>query len=269
MSTLKKIQQETLRMLVMFDQYCNDNGLRYFMVGGTLLGAVRHKGFIPWDDDIDLVMPRSDYERLLALSPRIDGAELKSFENDSEYRLPYMKLFSTRTTLVEQDPWFYLGGLFLDIFPLDAVPSDVNAHLGRLKKLQRQWAWHVRILPAGKRLPIALFYRYFFRTASLLRRFDAYCRSAGASDSEQVMNSYGVYGAREVSRRANFAGHVMLEFENHMFRAPIGYDEYLHGVYGDYMKLPPEEKRVSNHGFRFIDLDRRLDKAEVLSRLEL
>ena len=125
--------QENLKVL---DEVFRSHGLRYFLVSGTMLGAVRHKGFIPWDDDVDLGMPRDDYERLIANSKEWlpDYLEFICAEKDSNYPLPFGKIQDSRTTLIEKTYRDYVGGVYIDIFPLDGVSSSKVKRTCHFKK---------------------------------------------------------------------------------------------------------------------------------------
>ena len=122
---IKELQQRILNILLEFDKVCARHGLRYCICGGTMIGAVRHKGFIPWDDDLDVSMPRPDYERLIAHAKEWlpEPLEFVCAENDPLYPLPFGKIQDASTTLIERRHLYYLGGCYIDIFPFDAYPS--------------------------------------------------------------------------------------------------------------------------------------------------
>ena len=121
------LHQRILRILMAVDKTCRENQLRYYIWAGTMIGAVRHKGFIPWDDDIDIAMPRPDYERFIAHSKEWlpQPYEFVCAENDPRYPLPFGKVQDASTTLIERTHLHYLGGIYIDVFPIDGVPNSL------------------------------------------------------------------------------------------------------------------------------------------------
>ena len=140
---VRTLQLRILGNLLAVDRVCREHALHYYIYDGTMLGAVRHKGFIPWDDDLDIAMPREDYETFITYANEWleEPYEFVSYETDSTYPLPFGKVQDASTTLVERAHLPYLGGLYIDVFPIDGVPSNVllrRLHLVRydvLKKL--------------------------------------------------------------------------------------------------------------------------------------
>jgi lipopolysaccharide cholinephosphotransferase len=124
---IRPLQLRMLKILLAFDKMCKAHDLRYGIFAGSLLGAIRHKGFIPWDDDMDVIMPRPDYEKLIAKSKEWLPVpfEFVCSENDPRYPLPFGKVQDSSTTLIERKYLSYLGGIYVDIFPLDAVPVNM------------------------------------------------------------------------------------------------------------------------------------------------
>ena len=122
---VNKLHQRILRILLAVDKTCREQGLSYYIWAGTMIGAVRHKGFIPWDDDIDIAMPRPDYEQFIAhwREWMPEPFEFVSAENDSQYPLPFGKVQDASTTLIERFHLHYLGGIYIDVFPVDGVPA--------------------------------------------------------------------------------------------------------------------------------------------------
>ena len=123
------LHRRILRILMAVDRCCQEHHLRYYIWAGTMIGAVRHKGFIPWDDDIDIAMPRPDYEQLIAHSGEWlpQPFEFVCAENDEQYPLPFGKVQDASTTLIERLHLRYLGGIYIDVFPIDAVPEGCFA----------------------------------------------------------------------------------------------------------------------------------------------
>ena len=138
---IRPLQLRILKNLLAVDKVCKEHNLRYYIMAGTMLGAVRHKGFIPWDDDLDIGMPRADYDLLMANAKEWlpKPYEAVCAENDKEYPLPFAKVQDADTTLIERMHLKYLGGVYIDIFPLDGVPESRMAqrmHFCKVRILQ-------------------------------------------------------------------------------------------------------------------------------------
>lgn len=256
----RETQQVLLDMLDRFVEYCKKHGLRYYLVGGTLLGAVRHHGFIPWDDDIDVGMPRPDYERFLKLvekepvAPylRAISAEADTLSN------PYCELLHMGTEL-ERDTSQYIREecqilhLFIDIFPQDGWPES-DAAAKRLAAAMKRNRYLIQCGRAklGKgtsfthmlaKAPVVFLMR-LVGYKRLLRHMDRVAKRFDYDTSRYVgAITYGIYGPGERCLREEVVEFGELEFEGRMLCVPGCWDSYLHRIYGDYMKLPPEEKR--------------------------
>ena len=260
--TFEQIQQRELAMMKYVDEICRREGLTYWMCGGTLLGAVRHQGFIPWDDDVDLMMPRPDYERLLALAPKYSNERfaLKHCRFDDQVSNSWLRVLDLNTQVESSHMVKYgLECLFLDVFPVDALPA--NPLLSRLrfarvrvndilmKCARRQGFYPGERLRILKRLIKALTRGH--EPNYYARKTDSFCsrkplegaRFAGV----QVICHYN---NRERMPIAAVQGTVMLPFCDGDYPAPVGWETYLRNIYGDYMKLPPEEKRRPPHNTR-------------------
>ena len=254
----KEIQANCLEILREFDAFAKAHNLRYFMSGGTLLGAVRHKGFIPWDDDVDLMMPRADYERLL--SEYEDGRYiLSSCDKDPTYYTPFARLWDSHTTLEWHNDTNRPIGIFIDIFPIDGYPA--NELYAKL---------YLRVVKY-QRLIVSLASKEYIRTnerhrlakecLSLLHRRSPnyYARKMNAFVRRKTIENSRFAGVtttkghilRERNPRVVFDDVIYMEFEGMKLPAPVGYDAYLRQLYaGDYMQLPPEDKRVSKHNWK-------------------
>ncbi len=254
---LKEMQQVELSILKYVHDICEENQLNYYLCGGTLLGAIRHKGFIPWDDDIDIFMFREDYVKLLEIL-RInehDLFEAISFYDNDDYYFSFAKVIHKRTTLIEVDhPKIDRLGVYIDIFPIDGLPKQENKSKRHFKKiLFLRWLQYLSIskkpsldLKGTIKYPIWLLVKAI-GTSKILKLIDKVAIKYSAIDSNSVACSVAGYGIKEIMPKDVFDEKIKVKFEDYEFYAPAGYDVYLSNLYGDYMKLPPKEKRVTHH----------------------
>lgn len=251
---MKKIE---LNILIYFTEVCEENNLRYYLGGGTLLGAVRHKGFIPWDDDIDVMMPRPDFQKLLSLSINNENYNIIK-PGAAGYYYNFAKLVDTRTILEEKGIKRIDGlGVYIDIFPLDGMPETPDALKKRFKELNsiRKRINNTCLLkPKFHRNPFAYLNacRIYnsnknIDLSSLQKKYLDSALKNSFDDSEFVFAAGGAYGARDIFPGKWFEKEIELQFENLSVKAFNGYDFYLTQLYGDYMTLPPEDKRVTPH----------------------
>ena len=249
-----------------FIAICKEHSLTYFCCGGTAIGAVRHHGMIPWDDDVDVFMPRPDYDRFVQIASRQlpDGLELMTPYSKADYPLYFVKLCDSRTTLQEEVEVPCVYGLYIDIFPIDGAPDDIEqarAMERRFTKTKHKleaisshvsFADYLHLLTQPKewgrfaRKTLAFFCRQAYRR-KLLRQMEAICRQYDYNSSTLVAVYCGSYGPKEVFPKAWLQGQVMFAYEDMEVALPSGYDNYLRQYYGDYMQLPPVEKRISHH----------------------
>lgn len=253
-----------LNMLTEFHEICSNNGFRYFITGGTLLGAVRHRGFIPWDDDIDILMPRSDYQKLLALSSTLfNSSDLSIIDiySTPNYIYPFAKLVNTGTIAEENVDSKQKFGLWIDIFPLDNMSDDYDKAVKLFNKpnLLKKILTIKNIRQSKDRsitktivLAIGKLITSIVSRHRLLLTIDHVCRKYESSTMTKYVSvvTVGTYGIKEIIDSSNYDDVIQLEFEGRMFNAPIGYKNILSNLYGDYMKLPPKEKQVTHHSFR-------------------
>lgn len=259
--SLEELKVIELDILKMFDRFCKDHNIRYFLGYGTLLGAIRYKKFIPWDDDIDVLVPREDYDRLLALFEDTQKYRLYAYERNRKYRYPFAKLCDMDTSLTEIY-YPYNGvelGVNIDIFPLDRWADDLetarqeahrigkyNAHLSYMKvdkpqtdKIIRYAVWSGVI--AWCRMRGSAYY---------IRRVTKECVKPCQKGSRYMgVKAWPIWGDRGIIPAEVFNDAIDIEFEGSMFPAPIGFDTYLTCLYGDYMPEPPVEKRKTHHSF--------------------
>lgn len=258
-----------LRMLVSFADYCKTNDLKFYLAGGTLLGAVRHKGYIPWDDDIDIMMPMEDMRRLEYLtkqSPMPFPLCLSTFNNNRFHIWPFFKLIDKRTLLTEsvvtakirnQQKSFY--GAYIDIFPIYGLPNDYDERKQFQKKINSLYEGlkkATRVMNKRKTDSIVLYrirqFLYWIYTCPnkilgkdyYLKRLDAMTKKYRIKDAIYFGWTVGITsGNRDHIPLDDLNDVIYLCFENHKFPCLKNFDKILTNQYGDYMQLPPIEER--------------------------
>ena len=259
--SLQEIKQIELQILIELRDFCKKNNIRMFLSHGSLLGAIRYKGFIPWDDDIDVFVPREDYRKLIALYSDNDRYHLFAYEKDNRYLFPYAKLCDI-TTL--KDEGVHNNGVTLgldvDIFPLDKWDDD-------LERAEREVEYQTRnnfLLGLSKLKkpdsinPIKRFFKgimiafvKILGSRHLLKKIIAEAQKHSNNNSKYLGNKvWCVYGRRDIIPAKAFDSTIEVEFEGEAFPAPIGYDIFLSSLYGDYLPEPPIEKRKTHHSFK-------------------
>ena len=246
---VEKIHAIVFKILCDIDDFCKENNIRYFLAGGTCLGAVRHQGFIPWDDDADLILPREDYERFFQLFPEKFkekyGAAILSI--DPNWKREHGKVWDKRTVIkvnnTEQDSI----GVFVDFFAIDGLPDSKLKRKIFFKKMKGYSA-----------LKYACMKKYYLETERFIllkkivgflvkpigarhfaEKMDRAARKYPFEGSRLVAASTAInYGERETIEREHVSNAAYLPFEGRLFPVPIGYDTYLKNEYGDYMKIP-------------------------------
>lgn len=258
---VRTLQNKLLIMLKQFHKVCVANNLVYYLAGGTMIGAVRHQGFIPWDDDVDVVMPRNDYEKFKKNASTILPAnlEIKFYENTKNSPMHYIKLIDKNTTLIENKYRNYFEGVYIDVFPLDGAPEL----LFNRKKIQRKANIYISLILnhcyTNGRDGIRQIYGYIARTFDLSwlhLKLEKIITQFPYESSKYVGNYLGSYGEKEFVPKECFGKPILYCFEDTEFYGPQNYDLYLSSIYGDYMQLPPVNQRINTHQYFFIDLDK-------------
>ena len=258
--TKEDVKKIELDLLKCFSEICDLYGFKWYLGGGTLLGAVRHKGMIPWDDDIDVMMPRESYERFLKARNEIERPEYIRIDTyiDGNCFYPFIKLSDNRTILYEKNNRKdFPSSVNIDIFPIDGVPDDID----RFKKLCRKFDILRRLLLTciyneevsgnNKKRRIKVLLNPIFKLIgpykiskwidSMAKRYDFY-------SGKYVACLVWGYGDKELVSRESFEKQMEMEFEGRKYPVPQNYDEYLTNHYGHYMELPPMEQRI-DHDF--------------------
>lgn len=259
--SLEEIKKIEVNILDYISDICKKNNLKYFLAYGTLIGAIRHKGFIPWDDDIDIAMPRDDYDKLLSIikSQRGDSKYDCLIPLEDGYYYEFAKVIDTSTIVQEQTTISSKCGVWVDIFPLDGLKKEDKWSHYLLLILNRCRAASVNKKFPHKTKGFAAPFEYIFwkicrligfrfflkRSIRLSRKYKYIdCEYVGFASSYPANNKYML--------RKWYERTIDVPFENKQFRAPIGYHEYLSTQYGNYMQIPPEDKRVSHHMQAFV-----------------
>ena len=247
---IHELRQIQIGILDEVHRFCESHNLRYFLSSGTLIGAVRHKGYIPWDDDIDIYMPRKDYEEFLATYHDQTG-RFKSINpyQESNYYYTFAKVVDLRTKMIETETEGYEIGVYMDIFPVDYVTDDLQERkrVFKLKKLlykirrckisnanplrSRLAYWCYKSLPVSA--------HYVFRLIQRLIVLGKPTRTV-CNMTEAGPKIKGCFPAEDI------ASSVDIEFEGKTYKTMVGYKDYLERTYGDYMTLPPVEQRVTH-----------------------
>lgn len=259
---MKRTWEVELAMLDQVDRICRKYGLQYFLVHGSLLGAVRHKGFIPWDDDLDIAMPRKDYDRFIELAGRELPEPLSVHTPATEQDIfwgGYARIRNSMTTAIEPKEMDHKGnlGIWIDILPFDVcTPDDKKVEMKEKRICRCQRMLYAEIYGREFRAFGGLrpWKWKWYRLLAKCRGHDKLCslleeaqRMYTDEVSDQIAFFTGMGKYRRLSA-ADFAAAAYLEFEGRMVPVPIGYKNYLFALMGrDYMKYPPEEERKPKH----------------------
>lgn len=273
---VNKLREVQISILIEVVRICKENNLRYFLVGGTALGAVRHKGFIPWDDDIDIALPREDYKKLINLcKDNLDKQMfLQTYNTDKEYPYLFSKVRANNTVFLQTalKELNIHHGIYIDIFPLDGCSNNSAERIKQLKIINRyqtllrltygnllksndmRHSGMPKIIRSSIKNLIRITLTLIYPKEKIRRKIENLVSIYKYEESEMVINYFGAWGEKEVVPKRFLAEGIEKEFEGHFFNIPKEYHEYLTCIYGNYMKLPPEDKRVSHHGVERIQI---------------
>lgn len=259
--SLREAQIKQVSILKWFHEFCVDHELRYYIDYGTLIGAVRHKGFIPWDDDIDVTMPAPDYIKLgELLSSDMDFLWNSTF-NDKLENLPFSTLSKLESKEIFTECRFFpvraWSGMGIDIFPICGYPKDVEEQIkfrNEFMYWENVWSEKVVIPYGTEQYSKSTQKRLFNKMNELLMRYDY------DTATTIGVGYFGRFTPRPVDGTMTmpsewYKQYVMMEFEGEKYRCPVGYDQSLRKWYGDYMQLPPIEKQIPHGSYKIYEVD--------------
>lgn len=261
------VQAITLDLMDQFDAFCKKHGLRYYLCGGTLLGAVRHKGFIPWDDDIDLFMSRTEYDRLVKICETEQIAPDTQFAclENGRFPRPFARVYNLKT-MVQRKVRVPASGphVWIDILPVDGLPKGEKklTRLYKLRTLINMYNFGALWKPGTGNRKKSVIWRWRYCWLALLVGAENWAKLLDRMGRSRPYEKYdtvgcftaGRYGPGEAMSRAEFEIPAKVTFEGRELETMSCWEKYLTGIYGDYMQLPPEEKRYSDHNLKaFMD----------------
>ncbi|MGP1464265.1 MAG: LicD family protein [Prevotella koreensis] len=259
---LQDLQKIELDILQDVHSFCEQHNIVYSIAYGSLIGAIRHKGFIPWDDDIDIIMPRPDFERFLN-EYKSDKFELVSPHSNDSY-IAYGRVCDNKRTISQSGiPWCSKDvGVWIDLFPVDGVSDNRDEFSMNMKKLHRVWRHQIRMRRSKAKISTAtsfwdgiklIFKTILFGNANIHAYNDKHFKKnldiPFGSTSHWSQAVCLDEEDREFNSIEDFQSTILVQFENHKFRVMNGYDRVLRNSYGDYMQLPPEEDRCPKQDY--------------------
>lgn len=264
--------------------FLEKHNLKYWACGGTCIGAVRHKGFIPWDDDIDIMMPRDDYYKLLELTGEIEesGYSLVSIK-DKGYYFDFAKLCDSNTTIWEHKTRPFIVGVYIDIYPVylsDKTLDEIECQIQEYNAIAYKYFRTVEEVTFSDYLYYCSKFDYVRILSSLrskllyrnpkkyLKEYLEYEKKLDCPKGDKIVSFIGGYPGHKIYNKEWFDELVDLPFEDTTIKCPNDYDSYLKYVFGDYMKLPPVNQRISDHSKYYINLKEGLTLEEVKQRLK-
>ena len=277
---IKEYKGKLLEVFKTAIEFFEKNHLTWWAYAGTAIGAVRHHGLIPWDDDIDIFMPYDDYCRLQNMNHEFENTTLEIYRPfEGDYYLPYMKIADRNSTVSELESFKFVGGIGIDIFPLYKTNATEEAYWSHVKKYGK---FYERYMGAKRRFLWSdlLFYvkGFHLRTFNIWIKsmtlykwiskkneteFKDYLDTIHNPQSRNYMFPFTYMHSLNLFPIEWFSSTIEMDFEDFKVKMPVGYDDILKRLYGDYMTPPPPEKRNSTHSFYFVDFHRRYSYDEI------
>lgn len=258
---VSQMQEIVFKMLCDIDDYCTENNILYFLSGGSCLGAVRHQGFIPWDDDADIMIPRPDFDRFLEgfLEKYSDKYGVGSLKLDSEWAIQFGRIWDLSTEARNTNLDIKSMGVLVDVFPIDGLPSR--------KREQRFLFRKLKVLNVLRHASMRVAFKEEEKYRAIKKILHIICKPIGAHRFAQAMENQVVrypfynselvacsmachYGDKETIDREKMDKCVLLPFNGRMLPVPVGYDTYLTNLYGNYMEPP---KDIAARGYTHLD----------------
>lgn len=257
---IKKIQLDILSKI---HEYCINNKIQYFLAYGTLIGAIRHKGYIPWDDDIDIAMTRPNYDKFIqSFNGYYKNLDVLAPELDWKYYAPYANVCDNRTILHEGQNQ-HNGqkiGIKIDVFPIDGVPTNKQEYY-KIFNTVNKYNWLLRF----KRFPLKYFikgnliqkikktlvwvFMHFISYECIQKKIHKISTKIPYSNAEYATQVTFTYDRISFDKKI-FEEYIDVDFEGKTFRSIKQFDKYLKAIYGNYMELPPLEERIDHHDFK-------------------
>ena len=277
---MTKYKERLIEVFKAFIDFCDEKGLSWCCCGGTLIGAVRHHGIIPWDDDIDVFMPREDYDKIINYSKELRerGYDVVSMQNTENGPIT-AKFIDSNTTLWEFKEVPYSCGVYVDLFPLDSTNQSQKEFSNLYNKFYfYEMAYQlslmrISIVDLFKRISqkdkafviknlLALFVPRFL-SSSIRKKLLMMDGSFNIEGGSNYCCYHGSYAGKDYYEKEWFSHFIQTDFCDFKVFIPVGYDEYLSRLYGSYMQLPPVEKQVTHHYHYFLDLNRHYTIEEI------
>ncbi len=255
----KKLWEKELDMIDLVEMICKENDLNYFLIGGAAIGAVRHQGFIPWDDDMDIGMLREDYDKFINLFNKYNhpNCVMEYGIGKAKNNGVFLRIRDINSTAIIKNQFGGKNkehGVFIEIYPFDNAIADGRKRkkqLNQSRRLRRELMHRIDGSPIGKRGFIPHFLYFFFSTAYLWEKWDKVCRKYNDEETEKVdtiaMPGYAMKGIHLYAKK-DVIKSTYVKYNDRQVRIAIGNDNCLKTHFGDYMKLPPVEERGMKHG---------------------
>jgi lipopolysaccharide cholinephosphotransferase len=265
---IKELQNLDLKIVINFKEICDKYDLKYYIIGGTLLGAIRHKGFIPWDDDIDLAMPRVDYEKFLELAEEElnPSYKINNFKTNPKYQYYITRIIDENNPIIEKRIGNDTKNAFvsIDIFPIDGAPNSrllrkiyytkVMYHRALMSLCYRDSIDKERKRSRGEKMILSILEKIPFEKLlnpnKQKKIIDSILKKQKISNSNNIGTIMGAYRTREIVPKFYFGEGKNYQFQDIYLNGPEFYDEYLTHMYGDYMVLPPKKERKTHFEFK-------------------